>query len=50
MVSENFKKNLKSEDGNEKIPESRWKGTKDKRTLLDEELRRGRSRREISEM
>ena len=49
-VSDNFKKNLKSEDRNEKIPESRQKGTKDERTLLDKALRWGSSRREISEM
>ena len=33
-----------------KIPESRRKGSKDERTLLDEALRRGSSRSEISEM
>ena len=34
----------------EKIPESRLEGTKDERTLLDEALRRGSSRKEILEM
>ena len=38
-ISDIFNKNLKSEDENEKILESRRKGTKDEKTLLNEALR-----------